>query len=201
MEELPSNSKKDKPGKAKKLVTSKPIRRKKSLLEKFRDTFVEGTAQSATEYITDNIVVPAIKDVLFDASKSFLETLIFGGPQRSHRSDYRHVGSTRSYQSYGDSYRRESPREDRREPSDRRRSRHNFDDIVIRDRTEALEIVEFLKHTVDEYGAVYVSDLLETIGETSSTVDRRWGWEDLSRAGVTRVRDGYLLDLPRPRPI
>lgn len=78
------------------------------------------------------------------------------------------------------------------------RATHNFDEIILPTRREAEEVLNFLFDLLTRYDTVSISDLYELVGETGQFTDEKWGWNDLTGASVTRVRDGYLLNLPRP---
>ena len=80
------------------------------------------------------------------------------------------------------------------------RSRHDFDEIVLETRAEAEEVIDRLFDLVSRYESATVADLYELVGLPSSHTDHKWGWTDVRGAGATRTRDGYLLDLPEPRP-
>jgi hypothetical protein len=54
---------------------------------------------------------------------------------------------------------------------------------------------------IEKYETVSVADLYELLGVTSSYTDEKWGWVDLREATIRRVRDGYLLDLPKPESL
>jgi hypothetical protein len=81
------------------------------------------------------------------------------------------------------------------------RSRFNFDEIILDSRTEAEEVIDRLFDLVSRYEQATVADLYELVGISSTHTDHRWGWLDLHGAGVSRIRGGYLLDLPEPEPI
>lgn len=81
------------------------------------------------------------------------------------------------------------------------RSRHDFDEVVLTSRTEAEEVIDRLFEVVSRYGTATVADLYELVGITGTHTDNKWGWTDLRGAGVSRVRGGYLLDLPEPQPL
>jgi hypothetical protein len=49
-----------------------------------------------------------------------------------------------------------------------------------------------------DYGQASISDLYELVGITANFTDNKWGWTDLRSSSVSRARDGYLLNLPRP---
>jgi hypothetical protein len=81
------------------------------------------------------------------------------------------------------------------------RSQHDFDDIVLDSRVEAEEVIEKLFEVVSRYGAATVADLYELVGLSTAHTDQKWGWTDVRGAGVSRIRGGYLLDLPDPEPL
>ena len=85
--------------------------------------------------------------------------------------------------------------------SARARSRHEFDEIVLGSRAEAEEVIERMFDIVGRYTTATVADLYELVGVRSTHVDQKWGWSDMRGAGVTRVRDGYLLELPDVQPM
>lgn len=85
--------------------------------------------------------------------------------------------------------------------SRRARARHDFDEIVLTSRAEAEDVIDRLFDLVGKYDTASVADLYELVGFDSAHTDYKWGWTDLRGAGVAKVREGYLLDLPDPTPI
>lgn len=85
--------------------------------------------------------------------------------------------------------------------SQRGRARHDFDEIVLDERAEAEEVIDKLYEVVSRYEFATVADLYDLVGLPSNHTDHKWGWSDLRGAGVSRIRDGYLLDLPDPEPL
>lgn len=74
---------------------------------------------------------------------------------------------------------------------------HNFDEIILESRAEAETVLERLIDTIDTFDVATVSDLYDLVGISGSFVDSQWGWTDLRDASLRRVRDGYLLNLPK----
>jgi hypothetical protein len=85
--------------------------------------------------------------------------------------------------------------------SQRGRAKHDFDEIVLDQRAEAEEVIDRLYDVVSRYEQATVADLYDLVGLSSTHTDHKWGWTDLRGAGVSRIRDGYLLDLPDPEPL
>lgn len=68
-------------------------------------------------------------------------------------------------------------------------------------RPEAETVLDNLYDILNKYDVVSVSDLYELVGITPQHTDQKWGWTTLQGAGVSRMRDGYLLNLPEPQPL
>lgn len=202
--EFPPNSKMSKTGKnleknITSVVSGSAVRRKKSLRKQFSETFVAGDMRTAVRYVAFDVLLPAAKDMVVESFTQGIEKLIFG--------DSRRRGSTTpmsgptgyvSYNRYSMAGRSSGPS---RALSRQARARHNFDEIVLDDRVEAENVVDNLFELVSRYESATVADLYELVGLSSTHTDHKWGWTDLHGAGVTRVRGGYLLDLPEPEPL
>ena len=51
---------------------------------------------------------------------------------------------------------------------------------------------------IDQYGEATVADFYELVGVTGNGyTDRSYGWKDLKQAYISRVREGFLFNLPR----
>jgi len=201
--EFPANSRRsreDPPAEKKinKVVEGQVIRRKKPLGRKFGELFVTGDSRSVSQYVFLEVLLPAARDAVVDAVSQGIERMIFGEVRSSARRNAASRGTgSGGYVSYN---RYATPaREDRRPPMSRQaRATHNFDEVILPTRREADEVLERLTDIIGNYETATVSDLYELIGETSNFADEKWGWNDLRGASVVRVRDGYLLDLPKP---
>lgn len=202
--EFPPNSEKSKKGVSDRkiispVVSGSAVRRKRSLRKQFKETFVAGDARTAIQYVVFDVLLPAAKDMVVEAGSQGIEKLIFG--------DSRRRGSTRppsgptghiSYNRYSTGPSRQTGPQ--RAISRQSRARQNFDEIVLDERHEAEEVIDRLFELVDRYETASVADLYELVGLAAVHTDNKWGWTDLHGAGVTRVRGGYLLDLPEPEP-
>lgn len=184
------------------VTSSDAIRKKKSLRKQLSETFVAGDMRSAVRYVMFDVLLPTAKDMVVDAVTAGFEKLIFGDSTR------RRYGGMRPPQSGPTgyvSYNRMAPESRLTSPqralSRQARARHDFDEIVLDSRTEAEEVIDRLFDLVSRYESATVADLYELVGLSSTHTDHKWGWTDLRGSGVSRIRDGYLLDLPDPEPI
>lgn len=210
--DFPSNSQERRPRreeppkpvkKIEKVVEGGVIRRKKSPGRRFKETFVGGDARSVWGFVLLDVLVPAAKDTITDVVSQGVERMMYGEVRsRSRRGRSPYGNST--YTSYGNQrYASTRPvdRDDGRTISRRSRAAHDFDEIVLETRVEAEEVIDQLFELVSRFESATVSDLYELVGADAKYTDNKWGWTDLRGAGVTRVRGGYLLDLPRPEPL
>lgn len=103
-------------------------------------------------------------------------------------------GSRASYQRYYD-----DRRDDRRDYGRPRAvSGFDYDDIVFDTRGDADLVLDQMESAINQYSLVSVADLYDLAGITCrSYTANKYGWTDLRGAKVVRVRDGYILELPR----
>lgn len=171
-------------------VIKKPVH-KRSLLGR---VIANENLASVGNYVVWDVLIPALKSTINDIVSNATEMIIYGESRRDNiRRD-----RGKSYVSYTGYY-KERDRHGRRERrTPRNRSRHDFDDILIDDRGEAEEVLSILVGMIDDYGFTTVSEFYDLVGVTSDWQDRNWGWDNLSKAEVQRVRGGYIIDLPDP---
>lgn len=206
MDSFPSNSRRvtrtpeEQPKEVTRVTTGEVIRRKQPLGRRFSQSLIGGDAQSAWGYIFGEVLIPAARDMIADAVTGGVERMVFGdsghrGGRRPSRSGYT------PYNRYsGSSGRNDRGRDDRRDISRHARATHKFDEIIIDSRHEAQEVLNNLEEMIHRYEFVSVSTLYELVGISSNFAERKYGWTDLRDARIVRVRNGYLLDLPRPEP-
>lgn len=186
------------------VVSGKVIQRKKPLSKKIAETFTGDDAKSVGEYILFDVCIPAAKAMIADATSQGAERLLFGEVRSSRRTA--NTSYRPGYTSY-DKVRTPGPRafeterSSRPDLSRRARASHDFSEIVLADRGEAEMVLDNMGNILDSYGLVTVSDLYDLVEITGNFTDDKWGWTDLRSAQVQRVREGYLLDLPKPEPI
>lgn len=179
------------------------VRKKKSLRKRFTETFVAGDAKSVFGYVVMDVLLPAARDMVVDAVDSGFRRLIFGESYRRRGGSTLPQAGPTGYVSYNRYAHAMGSRQSgpERTISRQARARHDFDEIVLDSRTEAEEVIDRLFDLVSRYESATVADLYELVGLSSNHTDQKWGWTDLQGSGVSRIRDGYLLDLPDPEPL
>jgi hypothetical protein len=183
------------------VTSSGATRRRKSLRKQFRETFVIGDAKTAVRYAVMEVLLPAARDMVWETGSEYLRSLMFGESRR--RGSSPPPSGPTGYVNYARySHNMGGPRTGpQRALSRQARSQHDFDELVLDDRVEAEAVIDRLFDIVERYDSATVADLYELVGLTPTHTDNRWGWTDLHGAGVSRIRGGYLLDLPEPEPL
>ena len=175
-------------------VVTGPVTTRKNELRKLTDIFAPGDVNNVKSYIIWDVVIPAIKDAIEDVITNGTRMILRGdtGPRDKYSSqnrfgyvDYtKRSGNGRPYQS-----------------DVRPRTAPSYKDIILHTRGEAEYVLDQMRAVIEQYTVVRVADLYDLVGETGSFTDNKYGWTNLSNATVERVREGYLLKLPRAMPI
>ena len=101
-----------------------------------------------------------------------------------------------SYRKYYDDRERRD-----RESSNRTRTGYEYDDIILDNRGEAEDVLSRMDELIDTYGVVSVADFYDLVGITGNYTDNKYGWSDIRNASVVRVREGYMIKLPKALPL
>lgn len=176
--------------KVEKVVTGTVKSKKKSEVRKFADMFVSEDAGNVKSFIFMDVLVPAVKKAISDVVTSGIDIILYGESGRSKKSG---ISSRISYGSCFD-----RPRE--RELT-RTRIGYSYDDIILESRGEAEDVLQRMNEMAATYGLVSVADLYDLVGVTGNYTDNNYGWTDVKSASIARVRDGYLLKLPKALPL
>lgn len=170
-----------------KVVSGGTKTRKKSEVKKFAGIFVPEDTDSVKSYILTDVVVPGIKNAIADV----VSIILFG---EAGRIGGRGNGKSKiAYQKYYD-------RDDRREYGRPRTAGGGFDydDILFETRGDADLVLDRLEACINDYGIASVSDFYDLAGVTCrSYTANKYGWTDIRTAKVVRVREGYIIQLPR----
>lgn len=180
--------------KMEKVISGTAKLKKKSELSKFTDVFISEDASNVKSYIFTDVLIPAVKKLISDIVRDGIDMVLYGGNGRRERKDgYR--ADYISYNSYSDK------KGGRASSASRPRTTYRYDDIVLDNRGDAEDVLDRLCEAVDRYGTVAIADLYELVGVTGSYTDNKYGWTNLQSASVERVRDGYLIKLPKAIPL
>lgn len=175
-------------------IKGEVVAKKRSIGRKFKDTFIAADFGSVMRYVVGEVLIPAARNMIVDASRSGIERLVYGESRR-----YRGVSGESRYQ-----YNRPVERtaysgiSSRFAPPVQRgpRSRHTRDDIIVSTREDGESVLEVMNEIVDRYGMVSIADMNELVGLPIAHTDQKWGWTDLRGASIVQIREGYLIEFP-----
>lgn len=155
---------------------------------KFADIFISEDAANVKSYVFMDVLVPAIKKAISDIVTNGIDMILYGGTGGGRKSSSTNKVSYRSYY---------DTRNDNRESSGYSRSRFDYDDIIYETRAEAESVRRQMLDVIERYGFVTVSDMYEMAGLTAPYTGNGYGWVNIRTAESVRVRDGYILKLPK----
>lgn len=179
--------------KVEKIVKGVVKTKKKNEIRKLADVFISEDVANVKSYIFEDVLIPSIKKAISDIVGNGIDMILFG-KSGIHKSSSN--ASKISYRSY---YERDK---DRRPTGETRtRSGYSYDEIVLDSRGEAEDVLSRMEELISTYGLVSVADLYDLVGITGNYTDNKYGWTDIRIASVARVRDGYLLKLPKALPL
>lgn len=191
---------KPQPKNIEKVVTGEVVTRKKPLGRKFKDLFISADAKSVVVYVCTEVLLPAARNMIVDASTKGIERMMYGesrsprrqygnGPRVTYNSPVNR--GTVVYSGPGASMNRgmvQTPKQTK-------------DDVIFPTREEAERVLESMSDLLNTYEYVSVSDFNELVGLPNAHTDNKWGWLYLRGASIQQVREGYLLNLPPVEPL
>lgn len=174
--------------------------RKKGVGQRMRETFFPSDAGSIVRYLVEDVVVPNLKDFLFDFFNHGLQQTLYGEVRNAARrptgygtSSGTGTMSTPYHSRFNANPNRPQPRSTTREPD------YVEDNvIVLKTKVEVQELLEVLEGTLDEYGSFSVADINDILGLTDPYTNRRWGWKSMQGFSYAADRNGWRLVTPPP---
>ena len=171
---------------------AKGQRRQRSRL---RQELVTEDVRTVGSDVMSDVILPAIKDLVFDIVSESFSRVLFGRSRTPSRS------RSSGYTSYQQSYPGSTPYSSARQPATVRAYRPAWEPVVVATRQEASLVLQSMAEIRDEYGSVSVADLYGLIGITPEYTDENRGWTNpgvFEGVHIRRTSGGYLLNLPEP---
>lgn len=176
---------------AEKVVTGQVITKKKSGMRKFTDEFISEDAKNIKTYVVGEVLIPTAKKVISEVVTNVVDIILYGG---SRGGSKRSTADRVSYRNYYD-------RDSRPARTSSYSSSYDYDDIILGTRGEAEDVLMRMDEIMDTYRLVRVADLYDLVGVTAPPTANAYGWTNIRNAEVVRVRDGYMIKMPRAVPI
>ena len=190
MENYPSNSHKTREQntdkKVEKVVSGKTSTKKKSGIRKLSDTFLSEDVSNVKSYIFSEVLLPAAKKLVSDIVTNGTNMLLYG-EIKNKKGNSSKVSYSRYYDDRSRDYR-----------SPVVRNNFDYDEIIFETRGDAEAVLDAMYDILNQYKVVSVAELYDLASITTHNYTcNNYGWVDLRGSSVVRVRDGYILKLPR----
>lgn len=180
-----------------KVTKGKVKTQEKSALKKFGEAFIEDDIADIKSYVISDVIIPAVKNLIFDSFIGSLEMMLFGSTgNRSRRSGGKNGSGT--YVSYN----KFSDNRSRRNDDSRSDSRLDYQSIIFEEKADAEEVLDTLRNLIEDYDQATIGDFYDAAGITPDknfTKNEEYGWNDLNHASVKYGRDGWFISLPKER--
>lgn len=181
--------------KVEKVVTGVVKTKKKSKFNQMMDGFISEDAKNVKSYVFGEVLIPAIKKAISDIVTDGIDIILYG---ESRGRNKRSAADRVSYRNYYDDRGRGSRMNERQAIM---AAGYSYDDIILSSRGEAEDVLARMDELMDTYGLVRVADLYDLVGITGNYTDNKYGWTNIRNADIVRVRDGYMIKMPRAVPI
>lgn len=188
----------------KKILDAQPKKRKRSLVGRLVSGVLgpEGLPGIGS-YVNDEIILPAIKNIIVDAVTSGINMVMYGenkprsggGRHSSYSRDRSGYRPNTNYQGrYSGSQQPPAQAPDPRV----RPAKHGVEEYIIEERFDASHVLTALTEQADRYDVVSVADYYELIGVPSEYTDNTYGWtiDSIHHASIVPIRGGYVLKFP-----
>ncbi|MDR1066191.1 MAG: hypothetical protein LBL35_01980 [Clostridiales bacterium] len=179
--------------KIEKVIAGAARPKKKNELQKFADIFMSEDVNNVKSYILLDVLIPAAKKAISDIVTNGIDALLYGETGGAKKNS---MSSKVSYRSY---YERENNRKDY--TISRTKTGYDCDDIILDSRGEAEAVLSRMDEIISAYGLVSVADLYDLVGVTGDYTGNKYGWTDIRSADIIRIKDGYLIRMPKARPL
>lgn len=180
-----------------KVVSGSVKTKKKSSLSKFADTFIEEDKDTVIGYLLSEVLIPSFKKMVSDTIKTGIDKMLYGDAEVSRSNSPASKISYSKYYNDKSSYSRSSSTA----PVANRRDTYEYNNIVLETRGDAEAVLMGMDDIIAKYEIVSVADLYDLVGIAGSYTDYKYGWTDIRSARIERVRDGYVIRMPKALPL
>ena len=204
---LPSNSDKSKSEhkkeekKIQKVVTGNVTVKKKGFFKKFKNSMISEDANSVGGYVVSDIVIPMVKDLVYNSIRGALDMILWGGSSVGKRGrknvPYNSLNDGGTYHYNGSSNSSNNVSHNKQKMNDY----YNISEVMFDTRRDAEAVLETLRMVLEEFPSVSVAEFYDTLGQTAPHTTYKYGWTSLIDADVRSCRDGYYIDCPAPKLI
>lgn len=169
----------------------KVVKGKKKERNRFLSLFFAEDIDDIRSYLFEDVIIPTIKKGIVD--------VVTEGINRLLNTNYKASSSTASKYSYKAYY---DDKTKGKVLTDTKRDRgYTYDGIIYDTRQDAEEVLNAMTDILDRYQFVTVGDLYDLSDLTPASTAYKYGWSNLREATVERIREGFIINLPKAQPI
>lgn len=173
-----------------KVIKGSAKSKKKTELQKFADNFISEDVSSVKHYVFSEVLIPAIKKALYDVVINGAGMFLYG---ETHSNN----NTTRKV-SYGNRFNSDPRKRENRQV----RRGFDYDELLFETRGDAESVLDSMNDIISQYEVVSVGDLYDLADvDNDNYAAYNYGWYDIQGCRARRVRDGYVLELPKAKPI
>lgn len=178
-----------------KVVTGEVIVKPPGMAKKLKGVFFGGDFKQAGRGVIADVVLPAIRDLMVNATVRGVERAVYGESARNRGIR----PEMRSRIQYNSPFTRPgpSPMLPNQPPYVTHRvTTRESNSIIIASRADADAVLTTMVECVATYGIVSLADLNELLGRPVAAVDNNWGWTNINTAEIRQIGQGFVLELP-----
>lgn len=181
------------------VVKKRPKKQKRGLMERLVIGLIgPDGVRSIGRKLNEDIVVPAIKNIVVDSITSGINMAIFGRDDRPRSGGYSQGNSyPGGYQNYGSHYK---PKVTYGAPAQQQPtgfvSKNSLPEYALDNRDDALMVLSQLRDNITRYGTTSIADYYDLMGLDSNYTDMQYGWVNLDNVRVITRRGGYIIGFP-----
>jgi hypothetical protein len=195
--DLPDKTSSPKPEKNIKQVVTGAKQVQRPATKRFFDFLFAESPKALVKKIGREVMVPRVKAGFEEAANSFLSGMLWGDSSNRPisnvvRGTVLRGGIVNYHQASGPNSMAMAHQ------ATVIQSSGNYQDLVVPTQQAAEFLLTNMYDLLNEYRIVAVGDLYDLAGITSAPSDNAYGWHTLDGARISKARDGYLLELPRP---
>ncbi len=162
-------------------------------MAKFKKAMIADDSKNIGAYIFFDIIIPNLKKGISETVSKGIDMILYGGSASSSSA----TRTNASRVSYRSAYSTPSATKETysRNPFD-------YDQIIFETRGDAETVLYAMDDILSTYPTVSVGDLYDLADiSTDNYMVNKYGWTDISRAEVVRIKEGYVIKLPKAMPI
>lgn len=171
---------------------------KRPASRRFKDFIMAESPKVLAVRIGQDVFWPRIKAGLEESFNSFIHGMFWGGGQAPPSNLLKSPmlrGGVSSYSAISAGMM--SPQAMAMQ-ANMARPTGEYQDIAFPSQQQAEHLLANMYDLLNRYRVVSVGDLYEMAGIPTLTSHSNYGWSDLSGARISKTREGFLLELPRP---